>query len=316
MDDRPIDPFNPYARRYSPPSTWPEQHPSTPAPDDTQEVPVVPPAHEVPPAPVNPAASASMDDTQEVPVIPPQPAAPPPEWPVTAQPEPTALVPPGQPSPPGQPTAPVSAPAAPFGPELTVPPDLVTPKKPGPRKAPLIAVGASVLGLLVLVTVAIFAFQPGTADGSQDKAEASSDTPDSSGDASSSSPEESKSPSKNPKPETEKSSDAEPGGEPEDDGGDDNAEPELSVPSRPTKFGAWFAGNGTYQAKWGPPSSDGNADILSYVIGDCKGNNLAFVDSNTYKATVQADYLECMSVYAVNNQGMGQDAQHQITNNP
>lgn len=373
MDDRPIDPFNPYARRYSP-QQWPgdpagedqhdpggpaeaDSHVAVPAPglDDTQDIPVVaavPRSHDVEAAAAEPSAgdgggaggvegprptvgAPGLDDTQEVPVVPhqaagpvsPQPAAmptaaaqavpapvsAPPQWP-TGVPETTAV--------PAPPTMPFGAPAPPappqpppLAPQLTVPPDLVPPRPGGksPRK-PLIAVGAVVAVLLVIAGVVFFAIPPGSGDDPSDRAGSSSDAPQETGEASRSSGEPTKSPSKNPDPESGAASEPGPGDEPDDD--DPPPEQKLTVPSRPTAFGAWFAGSGTYRAKWGKPSDDGGADILSYVVGDCNGNNLAFVDSNTFQVTVNAEYLDCMSVYAVNNQGMGADAQHHITNNP
>ncbi|HZE38640.1 MAG TPA: hypothetical protein VE172_07485 [Stackebrandtia sp.] len=92
----------------------------------------------------------------------------------------------------------------------------------------------------------------------------------------------------------------------------------LTVPSRPTKFGAWFTNYGSYDAKWGKPASDGGSAIASYVLTDCDGNELMAVDGGTYSATVYyySGTLDCMRVYAVNKKGAGQTAQHDIDNNP
>ncbi|MGH8877475.1 MAG: hypothetical protein ACRD0P_09060, partial [Stackebrandtia sp.] len=190
------------------------------------------------------------------------------------------------------------------------------PAPAGRRRGTLVAIGAAAAAILAIAVVTIVMFPPGKTEANPDEAAATSQSPDETGSASSTSPSASAS-------DTPSSKKPEPGGDgaqdPEGSGAEDDEseeKDELAAPSRPTKFGAWFAGSGTYEAKWEAPADDGGADIVSYVVGDCQGNNLAIVDSGTFGVSVQKDKLACMSVYAVNSQGMGTEAQHPIDNNP
>lgn len=87
---------------------------------------------------------------------------------------------------------------------------------------------------------------------------------------------------------------------------------DAQLAGRPTKFGAWWAGDGKYEGKWEKPDSDGGQEITSYLVADCEGDELATVDANTYHVAVEIDELKCMSVQAVTAAGPGEVASFDI----
>ena len=99
-----------------------------------------------------------------------------------------------------------------------------------------------------------------------------------------------------------------------DEGSDDAPEPKktkppaTTTPSRPEAFGAWWASEGKYSAKWERPADDGGLSITGYVVKKCDGTTLKTVGPGTFRVDISHPSLTCMTVQAINAKGAGQTA--------
>ncbi|GIG65915.1 hypothetical protein [Phytomonospora endophytica] len=133
----------------------------------------------------------------------------------------------------------------------------------------------------------------------------------------------SKSPSKSAKPGTAgEAPEDPPGGGSGDSGGSDDGDgaeapppapkktnpPTTSTASRPEAFGAWWASEGKYTAKWERPADDGGLTITGYVVKKCSGETLKNVGSGTFRVDINHPSLTCVTVQAINAKGAGQTA--------
>lgn len=100
------------------------------------------------------------------------------------------------------------------------------------------------------------------------------------------------------------------------------------VPGMPTKFGAWWAAEGKYGAKWEAPKDDGGSAITGYVIRECgDGKELFTLEGEEYEKQAgekggnndgiwevgfEAEKVGCVSVRAVNSSGEGAEASFEI----
>lgn len=84
--------------------------------------------------------------------------------------------------------------------------------------------------------------------------------------------------------------------------------PATTTPSRPEAFGAWWASEGKYSAKWERPSDDGGLSITGYVVKKCDGTTLKTVGSGTFRVDISHPSLTCVTVQAINSKGAGQTA--------
>lgn len=128
------------------------------------------------------------------------------------------------------------------------------------------------------------------------------------------------SPSSSPSPSPSKSGKPGGGGEAahtpgdtEADAGDDpepktTKPPATTTPSRPEAFGAWWASEGKYSAKWERPADDGGLSITGYVVKKCDGTTLKTVGSGTFRVDISHPSIDCLTVQAINAKGAGQTA--------
>ncbi|GAA4917363.1 hypothetical protein LX16_3913 [Stackebrandtia albiflava] len=272
--------------------------------------------------PIDPfAPHDGSDDTQEHPIVPVAPRSPAPERIRGFWDPPSTTVP--DPSPPEEPTAEPTPPPEPVF--TTTPPGPVeddpdhtrelpivtaTPPKPS-RPRPRWLIPAALVLLVAAVTGGLVGLSAmGTPAPAAEPGPVATETPDSSPASGKPVPAGSTAEPTPPEGEDTPSSSAPESEVPEDDAGepDDSAPESVTVPSHPTLFGAWWAGDGRYAAKWETPADDGGADILGYLVTDCSGNHLAGVDSYTFDVEVYRDSLDCMSVQAFNVAGLGQTA--------
>lgn len=84
--------------------------------------------------------------------------------------------------------------------------------------------------------------------------------------------------------------------------------PATTTPSRPEAFGAWWASEGKYTAKWERPADDGGLSITGYVVKKCDGTTLKSVGSGTFRVDISHPSIDCLTVQAVNAKGAGQTA--------
>lgn len=255
--------------------------------------------------PIDPFASPShqpygapvpgREETEELPLVPPQippvganPAAP--------QPFPSPVSPGPAPFP-----SPVSPGPAPFSSPSAGPPPMTRPVPPVPgnqggkprKSGKVVLIAVAVVVLLAGAGAAVY-FTMGSDKAALADPQSSAPADDEkSGGKDSSGEEKPSEESAKPSEEAKSTQDAE-------------------LASRPTKFGAWWAGEGKYAAKWDQPDSDGGQEITSYLVGDCDGNELATVEATTFHVTVEIDELKCMSVQAVTAAGPGEVASFEI----